>query len=83
MSQYENIYATISEMVCDAKDLEIENINEDQTLVELEFDSLDYVELMVLAKRDFGVTLDADFFIQHPNISIKDLCTYIDRESKP
>lgn len=83
MSQYQNIYTTISEMICDAKDLEPENINENLTLVELEFDSLDYVELMVLAKREFGVTLDADFFIQHTNISIKDLCTHIDREPKP
>lgn len=82
MSQYQTIYNKISEMICDAKDLESEEINEDLTLVQLEFDSLDYVELMVLVKRDFNVTLDADFFIQHPNLSIKELCEHVDKESE-
>ncbi|EPL9569280.1 acyl carrier protein [Providencia rettgeri] len=82
MSQYQTIYNKISEMICDAKDLESEEVNEDLTLVQLEFDSLDYVELMVLVKRDFNVTLDADFFIQHPNLSIKELCEHVDKESE-
>lgn len=82
MSQYQIIYNKISEMICDAKDLESEEVNENLTLVQLEFDSLDYVELMVLVKRDFNVALDADFFIQHPNLSIKELCEHIDKESE-
>ena len=82
MSQYQTIYNKISEMICDAKDLESEEVNENLTLVQLEFDSLDYVELMVLLKLDFNVALDADFFIQHPNLSIKELCEYIDNESE-
>lgn len=82
MSQYQNIYITISEMICDAKDLEAEDMNENLTLVQLEFDSLDYVELMVLVKREFDITLDAQFFIQYPNISIKDLCEHIEKEPK-
>lgn len=82
MSQYQTIYTKISEMICDAKDLEGEEVNENLTLVQLEFDSLDYVELMVLVKRDFNVALDADFFIQHPNLSIKELCEHIDKESE-
>ncbi|HEM8291896.1 TPA: acyl carrier protein [Providencia stuartii] len=82
MSQYQTIYNKISEMICDAKDLESEEVNENLTLVQLEFDSLDYVELMVLVKRDFSVALDADFFIQHPNLSIKELCEHIDKESE-
>ncbi len=52
------------------------------TLVQLEFDSLDYVELMVLVKRDFNVALDAEFFLEHPEISVKALCEHIDKESK-
>lgn len=81
MSQYQTIYNKISEMIRDAKDLEAEGVNENLTLMQLSFDSLDYVELMVLAKRDFNVTLDADFFIQHPNISVKVLCEHIDKAS--
>lgn len=82
MSQYQNIYIKISEMICDAKDLEAEDMNENLTLIQLEFDSLDYVELMVLVKREFNLSLDADFFIQHPNISVKILCEHIDKESE-
>ncbi|HBO23357.1 MULTISPECIES: acyl carrier protein [unclassified Providencia] len=82
MSQYQNIYIKISEMICDAKDLETEDMNENLTLIQLEFDSLDYVELMVLVKREFNLSLDADFFIQHPNISVKILCEHIDKESE-
>lgn len=82
MSQYQTIYSKISDMICDAKDLDAQEMNDSLTLVQLEFDSLDYVELMVLVKREFNVVLDADFFIQHPNISIKGLCEYIDKESE-
>ncbi len=82
MSQYQNIYIKVSEMICDAKDLETEDMNENLTLIQLEFDSLDYVELMVLVKREFNLSLDADFFIQHPNISVKILCEHIDKESE-
>ncbi|MEX6399762.1 acyl carrier protein, partial [Providencia hangzhouensis] len=70
------------DMICDAKDLEAEELNAEMTLVQLEFDSLDYVELMVLVKRDFNVALDAEFFLEHPEISVKALCEHIDKESK-
>ncbi|OAT52348.1 acyl carrier protein [Providencia heimbachae] len=82
MSQYQKIYTQISDMICDAKDLEPEEVNEDLTLIQLEFDSLDYVELMVLTKREYNVTLEAEFFIEHPEISIKALCEHIDKEAQ-
>ncbi|MEQ4626005.1 MULTISPECIES: acyl carrier protein [Providencia] len=82
MSQYQNIYLIISDMICDAKDLDDSEVNEDLTLVQLEFDSLDYVELMVLAKREFNITLTAEFFIEHPNLSIKSLCEYLEQKAE-
>lgn len=51
MNSYEIIYSKISEMIADAKDLPLEALTPDTTLPQLELDSLDYVELMVLAKR--------------------------------
>lgn len=74
------IYEKISEMICDAKDLEADAITPDTTLPELELDSLDYVELMVLAKRQFDVTLTAEMFANRPFMTLRELCQLIDHE---
>lgn len=81
MSQYDVIYEKVSDMIADAKDLECEDIQADAPLALLSLDSLDYVELIILAKREFGVTLTAELFIQHPNITLREVCEYIDKES--
>ncbi|NLS55115.1 phosphopantetheine-binding protein [Hafnia alvei] len=81
MSQYDVIYEKVSEMIADAKDLEREEIQPDAPLALLSLDSLDYVELIILAKREFGVTLTAELFIQHPNITLREVCEFIDKES--
>lgn len=81
MSQYDVIYEKVSDMIADAKDLEREDIQADAPLALLSLDSLDYVELIILAKREFGVTLTAELFIQHPNITLREVCEYIDKES--
>ncbi|KKI47057.1 acyl carrier protein [Obesumbacterium proteus] len=81
MSQYDVIYEKVSEMIADAKDLECEDIQVDAPLALLSLDSLDYVELIILAKREFGVTLTAELFIQHPNITLREVCEFIDKES--
>ncbi|WP_369309804.1 acyl carrier protein [Providencia rettgeri] len=80
MSDYQTIYTKINAMICDAKDLD-EDIDAEQTLDQIKFDSLDYVELMVLVKREFNVTLTADFFIEHPTMTIKEMIEYISKES--
>ncbi|ANC39173.1 MAG: phosphopantetheine-binding protein [Hafnia alvei] len=81
MSQYDVIYEKVSDMIADAKDLEREDIQADAPLALLSLDSLDYVELIILAKREFGVTLTAELFIQHPNITLREVCEFIDKES--
>lgn len=80
MSQYETIYTKISEMICDAKDLEPGALTPETTLPELELDSLDYVELMVLAKREFNVTLNAEMFMQNPYMTLRELSQRIDQQ---
>ncbi|WP_058910645.1 acyl carrier protein [Entomohabitans teleogrylli] len=81
MSQYAVIYEKVCEMICDAKDLERDEVNEKTPLSRLELDSLDYVELMVLAKREFNVTLSAEQFMQHPNMTLGELCQLISQET--
>ncbi|MBK4715083.1 MULTISPECIES: acyl carrier protein [Tenebrionibacter/Tenebrionicola group] len=81
MNNYDSIYAKVSEMICDAKDLDIDDLNPDAPLTALELDSLDYVELMILARREFGVTLSADLFVQHPTMTLRELCEYFVKET--
>lgn len=81
MKNYDSIYAKVSEMICDAKDLEADDLNPDAPLTAIELDSLDYVELMILAKREFGLTLSAELFTQHPTMTLRELCEYIEKET--
>lgn len=78
MSRQQEIYTKLSAMICDAKDLEQDEISPEMTLPQLNFDSLDYVELMVLAKSEYAVELNAEFFLAHPDITLTALCDYID-----
>ena len=81
MSAYDEVVKKVTEMICDAKDLELDEVDENTPLVRLKLDSLDYVELMVLAKREYGITLEADWFIQNPGITLGELCQHITKES--
>ena len=74
MENYQQVYDTVTEMICDAKDLEMSELSPEMPLHELKLDSLDYVELMVLAKREFGATLTAEMFIDKPNMTLGELC---------
>ncbi|EGT3575054.1 acyl carrier protein [Citrobacter sp. ANG330] len=80
MSQHEMIYDKISEMICDAKDLAPEALTPETTLPELELDSLDYVELMVLAKREFNVTINPEMFMKNPTMTLRELSERIAQE---
>ncbi|MEL4014913.1 acyl carrier protein [Dryocola clanedunensis] len=74
MKTYQEAYELVCEMLCDAKDLERDELSPTMALTQIKLDSLDYVELMVLAKRVFGFTLTAELFMQHPNMTLSDLC---------
>lgn len=72
------IYSIVCEMLCDAKDLEPETLSEDLPLKILKLDSLDYVELMVLVKREFDISLSADMFIEHPDMTLGEMCQMLE-----
>ncbi|MFC0226279.1 acyl carrier protein [Serratia aquatilis] len=74
MEKYEQVYNAVCEMICDAKDLELTDLSPEMPLHQLKLDSLDYVELMVLAKREFGATLTAEMFIANPTMTLGELC---------
>ncbi|TCQ93506.1 MULTISPECIES: acyl carrier protein [Rahnella] len=84
MANYDEVYSKVCEMLCDAKDLEQEDLTPNMPLYQLKLDSLDYVELMVLAKKEFGVTIEADLFVDNVNITVRELCQYLsEKATKP
>lgn len=82
MKTYQEAYELVCEMISDAKDLDINGLSADMPLHYLNLDSLDYVELMVLAKREFGYTLNAELFINHPDMTLGELCHLLTTEEK-
>lgn len=84
MKSYQAIYRDLCDTICDAKDLDEDDLSPEVSLQQLRLDSLDYVELMVLAKREFGVTIDADTFASRPDLTLGELCQHLyDAQQKP
>ena len=81
MTQFDEVYSKVCEMLCDAKDLEMDDLNPDMPLYQLKLDSLDYVELMVLAKKEFGVTVESELFVNNINMTLRELCQYLSDKS--
>jgi len=81
MTHFDEVYSKVCEMLCDAKDMEMDDLHPDMPLYQLKLDSLDYVELMVLAKKEFGVTVNAALFTNNVNITLRELCQYLSEKS--
>ena len=59
----------------------MDDLNPDMPLYQLKLDSLDYVELMVLAKKEFGVTVESELFVDNINMTLRELCQYLSDKS--
>lgn len=81
MIDYNDVYRKVGDMLCEAKDLEWESISENMPLSQLKLDSLDYVELMLLANKEFGVTIETDVFADKPDLKLRELCEFISEKS--
>lgn len=77
MINYQDIYNVIVETIADAKDIDANDINEHSTLRELSLDSLDYVELTVLLKKAFSITINFEKVIESTDITINEFCQKI------
>ena len=81
MINYNDVYQQVGDMLCEAKDMEWESITENMPLSQLKLDSLDYVELMLLANKAFGVTLETEVFADKPDLRLRELCELICEKS--
>lgn len=79
---YKELYNAIANTIADAKDLPLEEVNEEMTLSELVLDSLDYVEIMVLVKREFNITINTSKSFNSQDLTLKDFCMSILTDQK-
>lgn len=71
---YNKLLNSIVNTVADAKDIPVEDINEETTLSMLGLDSLDYVEIMVLIKKEFNLSLNLTQVVKSTDITLREFC---------
>lgn len=74
----DNKFEELREIVADIKDLDTDEIEENTLIKNLNFDSLDFVELQVTVKKKYDFTINSDFF--KDNTTFIDMCNYIDNK---
>lgn len=77
MSNFQDVWTNIVNLIADVKDVAVDDLSAETMLRTLELDSLDYVEMMVTIKRNYGITLEAELFINNPDITLAALCQHI------
>ena len=71
------VYEVLTDLISELKDIEPEDINSDMTFDELELESLDFVQLQVVYKKQFGVALDPAVFLNQEVKTVGEFCSYI------
>ncbi|MNG71218.1 acyl carrier protein [Serratia plymuthica] len=77
MEKYQILYERICTMLYEARELRLTSLSADVPLQQLGLDSLDYVELILLARREFGISLSAEMFLEQPDMTLGELCHYM------
>lgn len=74
----DDVKKSVFEILSEAKDIVISAINDDLLIEQLELDSLDLVEVVVMAKKKFGVTIVAEDF--KDCVTVGHLCDIISKK---
>lgn len=82
MIQNDKVFTSICSIIAEAKGISQDDITPKTRLSSLGLDSLDFVELMVLCKREFAVNISSSFLSENKDISMLQLCDYINTEGK-
>ncbi|HSV50674.1 MAG TPA: phosphopantetheine-binding protein [Burkholderiaceae bacterium] len=67
-------------MVLELKDIDEAELVPEAVIEELDLDSLDYVEIQVGIKKNFGVSVDPELFQSGKIRTLGDLCRYIEEQ---
>lgn len=79
---YQHVYECIKNLIVDLCDIEENEINRKSKFDQFDFESLDFIELQVVVKRNFGVPISVDLFVNGLVKDIDDLCDYICKHSE-
>ncbi|HEI3268047.1 TPA: acyl carrier protein [Escherichia coli] len=82
MIKNDKVFTSICSIIAEAKGISQDDITPETCLSSLGLDSLDFVELMVLCKREFAVNISSSFLSENKDISMLQLCNYINTERK-
>ncbi|ELR5715088.1 acyl carrier protein [Escherichia coli] len=75
----EEILSKLQKTISDAKGIAIDDITYNTSFNQLSLDSLDLVELVVMVKKAYGVSLKPEELVNFNNI--EDVCNCIERVS--
>lgn len=76
-SDLNKVFDFLRETILELTDLEEEDITPKTSLDELEMDSLDYVEVQIETKKEFGVKLNPNVFSSGEVVTIEDFCNKV------
>lgn len=77
MSNFNQVFEAIKDMILDVKDLEEEEITPDTTLEALDLDSLDFVQMTIVVKKSFGVAIQPEGFENGSITTLQETCDYV------
>ena len=78
----DNTFKQIQELMNKWMDPVEEIVSPDVKFADLEFDILDYVEMVILVENMFGIELEDDAIEKLDKWSVKELCDYIETRPK-
>lgn len=78
MSNVERIFSVVCDVITSLKDVEADQLSLETRIDSLDMDSLDFVELQVVVKKNFAVHIDPEKFISGEIEYLSDLCRFID-----
>jgi len=77
MSNVENVFQVVSDLILELKDVDEDGVTLDTTIESLALDSLDFVELQLVVKKKVGVALDPQAFASRAIATLRQLCEYV------
>ncbi len=77
MNTLESVFDVIRDLILELKDDEIGPITLDSTIESLDLDSLDFVEMQVVARKKLNVVMDPAAFASRDISTLRALCEYI------
>lgn len=77
MNTTDHIFSVVKNLVLEIKDVDEDDITPETRIDSLDLDSLDFIELQVVIKKQFGATLDPGVFVSGQIATLSEMCTHI------